>query len=117
MKKGWVKTTIFIIALAVLGITARAFCYQAEVTDISGAKYFPALKEALAKAEKSIDMVMYQVSLRPYDKTSQVYSLVEDLINAHKRGVKVKVILDQNIDFVGERHKQVGNKRKEFQVL
>lgn len=93
--------TIFIIALVLLGITARAFCYQAEVVDISGAKYFPAVKEALAKAEKSINMVMYQVSLRPYDKTSQVYSLVDELIKAHKRGVEVKVILDQNIDFVG----------------
>ncbi len=30
----------FLIALAVLGITARAFCYQAEVIDISGNKYF-----------------------------------------------------------------------------
>lgn len=89
--------------LVAVGITSRVFCYEAEVTDISGAKYFPAVKEALSKAEKSIDMVMYQVSLRPYDKTSQVYSLVDELIKAHKRGIKVKVILDQNIDFVGEK--------------
>lgn len=95
--------TISIITLAVLGITARAFCYQAEVIDISGMKYFPAVKEALVKTGKSIDMVMYQVSLRPYDKTSQVYSLVDELIKAHKRGIKVRVILDQNIDFVGKK--------------
>lgn len=92
--------TIFLVAIAILGITARVFCYEAEVIDISGTKYFPAVKEALVKAEKSIDMVMYQISLRPYDKVSQVYSLVDELINAHKRGVTVKVILDQNIDFI-----------------
>ncbi len=28
-----------------LGITAMVFCYQAEVIDISGTKYFPAVKE------------------------------------------------------------------------
>lgn len=48
-------TIIFIIALAVFGLTARAFCYNSEVTDISGTKYFPAVKEALAKAEKNTD--------------------------------------------------------------
>lgn len=103
---------VFITTFAWLVITAGGFsatnaladkCYQAEVTDISGSKYFPAVEEALARAEKSIDMVMYQVNLRPYDKSSQVYSLVDELIKAHKRGVKVKIILDQNIDFVGER--------------
>ena len=52
---------LLIIALAVLGITARAFCYQAEVIDISGTKYFPVVKEALAKAEKSIYLVMFTI--------------------------------------------------------
>ena len=36
-------------------------CYQAEVTDISGTKYFPAVKEALSKAEKSINLVMFVI--------------------------------------------------------
>lgn len=101
---------ISIMTLAMLGITAGAFsatnaladkCYQAEVADISGDKYFPTVKEALSKAEKSIDMVMYQAVIRPYDRVSEVYLLVDELVKAHKRGVKVKVILDQNIDFVG----------------
>lgn len=96
------------IALAMAGPTARVFCttealadtyYQAEVVDISGTKYFPAVKDALAKAEKSIDMVMYQVSLKPQDTSSEVYQLVNELISAHKRGVKVGVILDQSIGF------------------
>ncbi len=53
--------TIFIIALTILGLTASAYCYQAEVVNISGTKYFPAVKEALSKARKSIYLVMYFV--------------------------------------------------------
>jgi HKD family nuclease len=74
--------------------------YAAEVKDISGREYYPAAKEALQEAKESIYMVMYQVSLRPYDKTTKVYKLIEELIRAKERGVKLKVILDQNIDFV-----------------
>ncbi len=60
---------IFIIAFVVLGVTTRAFCYEADVTDISGAKYFPAVKEALSKAEESIYLVMYIIELSPYKES------------------------------------------------
>lgn len=53
---------IFLISFALFGIAARVFCYQAEVTDISGNKYFPAVKEALARAEKSIYLVMFTIT-------------------------------------------------------
>lgn len=52
-----------------LGVTTRAFCYEADVTDISGAKYFPAVKEALSKAEESIYLVMYIIELSPYKES------------------------------------------------
>ncbi len=96
--------SIFLIALAVLGITARAFCYKAEVIDISGTKYFPAVKEALAKAEKSIYLVMFVIELSAYKEDSKVNQLVDGLIETKKRGVDVEVILDQNVDFVQRRH-------------
>lgn len=108
---------IFIIALVLLGITARVYCYQAEVIDISGTKYFPAVKEALGKAEKSIYLVMFTIQLSssvdekrgqsqnsgqsPFSKVGQ---LIDALIEAKKRGVEVEVILDQNVDFVHRRH-------------
>ncbi len=95
--------TILIIALAWLGITARAFCYTAEVTDISGTKYFPAVKEALLKAEKSIKLVMFTVESSLYRKDSKVNQLLDELIAAKQRGVEVEVILDQNVDFVQRR--------------
>ena len=80
----------------------RAFCYQGDVKNISGEKYFQAVKKAISEAKESIFMVMFKVGLRPYDKNSSVYQLVDELIDAHKREVKVKVILDQNIPFEKE---------------
>ncbi len=96
--------TIFIIALAVFGLTARAFCYQAEVIDISGTKYFPAVKEALTKAEKSINVVMFTIESSLSKQDSRPNQLIDVLIEAKKKGVDVEVILDQNVDFVQRRH-------------
>ncbi len=94
---------IFLIALVVLGITARVFCYTADVIDISGNKYFPALKEAIAEAKESIKVVMFLIEL-PQSKTkAKTQQLVDELIRAYERGVDVEVILDQNVDFVNRR--------------
>ena len=92
---------IFILALAISGITTRAYCYRAEVTDISGAKYFPAVKEALSKARESINLVMFIIDLSSEREDSKVKQLVNGLIEAKQRGVEVGVILDQNIEFAG----------------
>jgi HKD family nuclease len=96
--------TIFLIALAVLGITARAICYQAEVADISGTKYFPAVKEAISKAQKSINLVMFTIETPPEGQSSKTSQLIDELIQAKNRGVDVEVILDQNVDFVHRGH-------------
>jgi len=105
--------SICIIALAVLGITARAFsateasadkCYQAEVTDISGAKYFPTVKEAISKAQESISVVMFTIESSLSKLESRPNQLINALIEAKKRGIDVEVVLDQNVDFVQRRH-------------
>ena len=115
------KKAIFLTILAsVIATGTRVFLcsaadfYQAAVEDISGDKYFPAAIEALKNAKSSIDMAMYFVNFDPGAKKSPANLLAEELINAHKRGVKVKVILDQNIDFTlwnegGEWQKQDKN--------
>lgn len=86
------------------GITARVYCYQAEVIDISGTKYFSAVKEALVKAEKSINLVMFTIETPLEGKKSKVSQLIDALIEAKNRGVEVEVILDQNVDFVHRGH-------------
>ncbi len=72
---------------------------QAFVEDLSSDKYFPKVKEALLKAKSSIYMMMYLVNFNEKLKNSPINQLVDELINANKRGVKVKVILDQNINY------------------
>src|SRR4030042_1124418 len=113
------KIFLNVLVLALITGTRIFFCcaadsYQATAEDISGDKYFPKVKEALINAKSSIDMAMYFVNFDPSTKKSPANLLVEELINAHKRGVKVRVILDQNIDFTlwnegGEWQKQDKN--------
>lgn len=105
MNKSWTKHVVCFLLVSTFMIGTRSFSsYGAQpspatVEDLSGDKYFPAVKDALKNARSSIYMVMYQVNFDPSDKRSYVAELVEELVNAHKRGVKVKVVLDQNIDF------------------
>ncbi len=94
----------FIIAFALSCMTARAFCYQAEVTNISGVKYFPAIKEAISKAQKSINVVMFTIESSLTRHDSKPNQLIDALIEAKYRGVDVVVILDQNVDFVQKRY-------------
>ena len=106
---------ILLTTLVVAGITTGAFyffgatvaaarSYPAQVEDISGGKYYPAVKLALSEAESSIFVVMYVVEVNPRRRDTRAYNLVNELLKAKKRGVEVKVILDQNVDFVKRRH-------------
>ncbi|MCK5494492.1 MAG: hypothetical protein KAJ14_15390, partial [Candidatus Omnitrophica bacterium] len=72
---------------------------------ISGSKYFPAVKQAIAQANESINIAMFLMEIPQRKASSKVQQLVDELIKAHARGVKVEVILDQNVDFVNQRHK------------
>ena len=121
MRQRCFKTVFFIILALAFRASAGIFCCYAEtvktqgqspsgtvpvmgtqifVEDLSGDKYFPKVKEALAKAKRSIYMMMYLVNFDEKSKKSSVNQLVEELINAKKRGVKVKIILDQNISYI-----------------
>ena len=91
------KQTLLIITLICFLLTGYVF--SSDVTDLSGKKYFPAVKEAIDNSEKSIFMVVYIVDFDEKDTKSPVYKLCQSLVEAGKRGVRVKVILDQNIDF------------------
>ena len=98
-------TTILFIALAVFFIVARAFCFPADVQDISGPKYFPAVKKAITDAQKSINVVMFIIELPQNRNKGKVQQLVDELVQAKERGVDIEVILDKNVDFVHRRNK------------
>jgi len=99
------------IILAAVLTAAKAYpatageSYKADVIDISGTKYFPAVKETLSKAKKSINLVMYLIELSSHKENLKADQLVGSLIEAKQRGVDVEVILDQNVDFLQRRSK------------
>jgi hypothetical protein len=87
------------ILLVMFFICSNLFCYQTNTTPIHNKTYFQTTHKILQSAKSSIIMVMYVVSLHNTTDDSQVLQLVNDLIDAHKRGVKVKVILDRTIEY------------------
>lgn len=68
--------------------------YDYKVTTLIDEEYFPVVHEALDKAKKSIYIAMYAAK-KEEDPDSPVNQLLDDLIQAHKRGVMVKVLLEE----------------------
>lgn len=69
---------------------------EAEVRDVSGNKYFDAVHLSFQNAESSIYVAMFEMRVYPDRKSGPHYRLIQDLVNARKRGVKVKVYLDRS---------------------
>ena len=80
----------------------NTYCYQVEVQNLPQDKYFETALNELNNAKSSIQVVMYLISVLPDQPNSQPNQLVNALIKAKDRGVEVKVILDQNINFESE---------------
>ena len=66
-----------------------------DVTPVFDQDYFPALHEALTNARKSVVCIMYRASYGKNPKHRE-HQLIEALVEAHKRGVKVEMVLDAN---------------------
>jgi phosphatidylserine/phosphatidylglycerophosphate/cardiolipin synthase-like enzyme len=71
---------------------------DSEIIPVSDRGYFPAVHEALQNAKSSIHIASFE--LKYYDKypSSLQNQIIEDLIAAHKRGVDVKIVLDEYAD-------------------
>lgn len=65
---------------------------QAEIKVIPEREYFDIVHGELTRAQQSIDITMYLIKLG--NDTPQVKTLLDNLWSAQKRGVKVKVMLD-----------------------
>jgi cardiolipin synthase len=115
---------IFIIILCTILITVSGLLCEIQpvyslpaddVIPLVDAEYYPAVHKALADAKKSILCVMFMAKLDPKHTGGAEYQLVLDLINVHKRGVKVKVIFDQNVKFWGKgKERNVIEKKSEY---
>jgi phosphatidylserine/phosphatidylglycerophosphate/cardiolipin synthase-like enzyme len=67
-----------------------------EVVPLLGGDYFSTVHEALVGAKKSIACAMYLAQLSPSHPIGGESLLLRDLVSASKRGVEVKVILENN---------------------
>ena len=68
-----------------------------DTTLLLGKDYFTTLHNALQKAKDSIVVAMYIIKIPAEgDKNDPVWTLTEDLIDAKKRGLSVKVVLDDS---------------------
>lgn len=85
-----------------LGYSAMLFSQPTiDVIAIPNREYFPYVHEKLQNAKNFIHIVMFQISYyENYNGT--ISTLLKDLIDAKKRGVDVKLIIESGDDFLGE---------------
>ena len=92
------KTIITLIITSVVSISCflpQSFPLPVdEVKPLIKKDYYPEVLDLIKNAEKSIYLVMYAVQLRGRDENDKVNTLIEELIEAKRRRVKVKVILE-----------------------
>jgi hypothetical protein len=70
------------------------------IEDISRNAYLPAVQAALNAATGSIDVAMFQIRVRESTPSTQpVRKLVDALVDAHRRGVRVSVVLDRSMRY------------------
>ncbi len=92
-----------LVALIFVGFFAsNVIAYQTETEYISSEEYFNTAITKIGNAKSSITMAMYLISSLPDQPDSQPNQLLNALIQAKDRGVAIKIILDQNIDFGSE---------------
>ena len=82
--------------LLIILFTFSSFAFSEEIKPICDREYFPAVHSLLKKAKSSIYLIMHQI--RYYDNHPESPSnlFCKDLIAAAKRGVDVKVIIEQS---------------------
>ena len=90
-----------------------------DVIPLVDGDYYPQVHQALITAKKSISCVMYMADINPKYNRGWEYNLVNDLIGAHRRGVAVTVIFDQNIAFweEGKKGKKIERRSQEAYEL
>ncbi len=91
-----------------------------DIVPLVDEEYYPQVHQSLSTAKESIWCVMYSVDIDPQYKNGWEYNLVNDLIQAHRRGVAVTVIFEQNIMFweKSKKGKEIERKSREaFELL
>lgn len=97
-----IKLTGFVLGILLLISQTTSFASQADVQNIPPDQYSPTTLSAISQAKESVYLVMYLASLDPKEPNSEVSQLLKALVDAKSRGVRIKVVFDQNLDFTDE---------------
>jgi hypothetical protein len=89
-----VKRVLVVLFLVFWAIPA--FAYQGEVENIPSEKYFEVVLNEINRAQSSVTVCMYLVSTGQGRHKTRPQLLLEALVKAKERGVKVEVVLEQN---------------------
>ena len=113
--KSKIALVVFILTLTIIG---GGFCfaeefYPAKVSDISDREYEQAVIELIDNAKKSVVIGMYYISTQ-LKANNPVKLLLNDLVEAEKRGVQVRIYLNTKFPDVSY-EKLVGE--DEFKML
>lgn len=112
-------THIITIIICILYASSSFGLPADDVAPLVDEEYYPQVHKSLSTAKESIWCVMYSVDINPKYKNGWEYNLVNDLIQAHRRGVSVTVIFEQNTAFweKGEKGKEIKRKSQEAYEL
>ncbi|MFC1590412.1 phospholipase D-like domain-containing protein [Candidatus Omnitrophota bacterium] len=89
---------IFVSLLISVFFATSVFAFEAyETDDLSGEKYFEKVREVLEDAEEEIFVVMYIIEMKGENEEDLIFKLCRDLVEAEKRGVEVRVIMEADI--------------------
>lgn len=90
------KRIINLLPFFLICLAALSFPVNASADLLFGKAYHQILHKYLAQAKTSITIAMYFIIINPEDQADPVNQLVNDLIAAKNRGVKIKVILEDS---------------------
>ena len=97
-----IRSIVYVSILSFLCFDIPGLAAEDSVMDLSSENYFPQVHKTLLEAKESIYIVMHIMEIGSGKENDPTEQLVQDLIDAHQRGVKVKVILDKNLPEVEE---------------
>lgn len=87
---------LFVLTVSLLSVLIFSSGAQAGAVQVlTPHEYFPTVKHLIESARTSIDMVMFEATHYADHPRSPSNRLVQALIDAHRRGVSVTVILDR----------------------
>jgi len=103
------KYVLFAILIFLLSLETLLAFPARDVKPIPNRLYYPTIHKLLKVAKKSIYIVMFEMFYYPNYPESQENQLVQDVIDAHKRGLNVEVILEQGtVEKVTVRNRKEG---------